>query len=72
MKAHEESVAALVSSADAARLTSVGEDGSVWTSPLDIDSWLVQACRIVDPGVSKDDWERLLPGRPYPESCRII
>jgi hypothetical protein len=37
--------------------------------PLESAAWLAEACAIVARDLTRDEWERYLPGRPYEPTC---
>ena len=37
--------------------------------PLDADVWLRQACAVAGRDLTRVEWERYLPGRPYRPTC---
>jgi WD40 repeat protein len=69
---HTESVAFVALSPDGKRLLSSAHDRTLMLMDIDVQSLVDRACRILDPGVSEDDWARIVPGRRYPASCRAL
>jgi DNA-binding SARP family transcriptional activator/WD40 repeat protein len=42
---------------------------SVWEVPIDVDALAEHLCGVVSTDLSREDWESLLPGRPYQDVC---
>lgn len=69
---HTDSVAFVSVSPDGKRLLSSAHDRTLMLLDIDVQSLVDRACRLLDPGVSADAWARIVPGRPYPASCRAL
>jgi WD40 repeat protein/DNA-binding SARP family transcriptional activator len=46
------------------------DDGTVLLWDMDPASWLKRACAVADRPLTPQEWQDLLPGRPYQPSCR--
>jgi WD40 repeat protein len=70
LEGHEKPILAMAFSPDGKLLASGGQDATLRIWNLDIAWWVHRACRLIDPGISRDAWRKRVPGAPYPESCR--
>jgi WD40 repeat protein len=57
-------------SSDGRRLlmTAANGEGAVWD--IDPQSWARRACRVANRTLTRGEWSRFLPGRPYRPACR--
>ena len=69
---HSGSVEHAAFSPDGKRLLTASSDGTLVLRDIDPASLTERACRILDPGVSPEDWARIVRGQPYPVSCRDL
>jgi WD40 repeat protein len=49
-------------------ITSGNGQGAIWT--IDPESWPERACAIANRTLTREEWEKFLPGRPYEPACR--
>ena len=56
-------------SSDGRRLlmTAANGEGAIWD--IDPDSWARRACALANRTLTREEWERFLPGRPYEPAC---
>jgi WD40 repeat protein len=57
-------------SADGRRalLTNANGQGAVWN--IEPESWARRACTIANRTLTREEWAKFLPGRPYEPACR--
>jgi WD40 repeat protein len=49
-------------------MTSGNGQGAVWD--IDPESWARRACALANRTLTREEWEEVLPGRPYEPACR--
>ena len=49
-------------------LTLANGEGAIWD--IDPKSWARRACALANRTLSREEWDRFLPGRPYAPTCR--
>lgn len=45
------------------------DDSRIWTAPVDIDTWRAHVCAVTGRSLTPEEWQLLLPGRPYRQIC---
>ena len=48
-------------------VTAANGEGAIWD--IDPDSWARRACALANRTLTRGEWERFLPGRPYEPAC---
>ncbi len=56
-------------SADGSELVLTDASGRVWIYPATLTAWKARACAVANSQLSRADWARFLPGRPYRDVC---
>jgi len=56
-------------SADGSKLVLTDASGRVWIYPATLAAWKARACAVANSELSRADWARFLPGRPYRDVC---
>ena len=56
-------------SPDGRRLLITSSDGTRAVWEIDPESWARRACELANRTLTRDEWERFLPGRRYAPAC---
>jgi WD40 repeat protein/DNA-binding SARP family transcriptional activator len=54
---------------DGRRVFVVSETGSAWVWDVDPSDWETRACRVAGRSLTQQEWQKLLPDRPYHATC---
>jgi hypothetical protein len=57
-------------SSDGGRLLMTADNGQGVVWDVDQRSWARRACEIANRTLTREEWERFLPGRPFEPACR--
>jgi WD40 repeat protein/DNA-binding SARP family transcriptional activator len=67
---HGATASAIALAPDGRRLLVIEPDGTATVWDLDENAWLQAACALAGRVLTRDEWQRFLPGRPYLPACQ--